>query len=241
MSPRFHNLRLGFNRRLKKLAFGHATEDFYQEITGLIHVGANYGQEAKAYDKLGLEVLWVEAIPEIHDSLRDVIQDFKKQKAIAALVTDVDGQEYQFNISNNNGLSSSIYELKDHKDIWPSVHYINSLKLKSKTLNSVLLDNNINPTDYQALVLDTQGSELLVLKGCLPLLQHIKYIKTEVANFEAYEGGCQLEELNQFITNQGFVEISRREMAQHKQGGSYYDIIYKRISATYSNEVFDID
>ncbi len=241
MSPRFHNLRLGINRRLKNLAFGHASENFYQDISGLIHVGANYGQEAKAYNKLELDVLWVEAIPEIYDSLQDVIHDFEKQKAVAALVTDVDGQDYHFNISNNNGLSSSIYELKDHKDIWPEVHYINSLKLQSKTLNSVILDNNINPTVYQALILDTQGSELLVLKGCLPLLQHIKYIKTEAADFEAYEGGCQLEELNQFITNQGFVEISRSEMAQHDQGGSYYDIIYKKIAPSYTNEVFDID
>ena len=37
---------------------------FLREITGLIHVGAHYGQERKIYAKRDLNVLWVEAAPD---------------------------------------------------------------------------------------------------------------------------------------------------------------------------------
>ncbi len=241
MSARYHNIQLGVRRRLKNLAFGHASAPFFQDISGLIHVGANYGQEAKDYNKLGINVLWIEALPDVHRILCTKIKNYSNQSAISALITDIDGKEYEFNISNNNGLSSSIFHLKGHKDIWPGVFYNSSIKLKSHTLNSVILNNNLNPADYQALVLDTQGSELLVLKGCIPLLHNLKYIKTEVADFDAYDGGCQFEELNQFITSFGFIEISRTEIARRKQGGSYYNIEYKKIQAGGGGEVFDID
>ena len=52
---------------------------------------------------------------------------------------------------------------------------------------------------YDALVLDTQGSELLVLKGAAGLLPNIKYVQAEVADFESYSGACrQLAETDVF-------------------------------------------
>ena len=69
---------------------------------------------------------------------------------------------------------------------------------------------------------------VLVLKGALPLLGNFKYIKTEVADFEAYKGCCQLADIETFLSQYGYTEYSRKAGGQHPQGGSYYDIVYKK-------------
>ena len=79
--------------------------------------------------------------------------------------------------------------------------------------------------------MDTQGSELLVLRGCGPLLRNIEFIKTEVPDFESYEGCCQLSDIQAFLEVHGFLEISRVEFARSPGRGSYYDIVFQRIQS----------
>jgi hypothetical protein len=78
------------------------------------------------------------------------------------------------------------------------------------------------------LIIDTQGSELLVLKGAIPILHHFKYIQTEVPDFEAYKDCCQIEDVKLFLRSKGFKEIFRRKFATHPGGGNYYDVIFQR-------------
>ena len=61
--------------------------------------------------------------------------------------------------------------------------------MNSITLDSIFEREKIK-NKYDALVLDTQVLELLVLEGG-KLLSYLKYIKTEVADFDAYQNGCQ--------------------------------------------------
>jgi len=198
-------------------------------ISGIVHVGANRGQEIGLYARFDLDVIWIEPIPEVFEQLINNSKPYKKQKAYQALITDMDDQEYQFNIASNNGASSSIFQLKGHKEIWPSVEMIDTISLKSKTLNTLFKNEGIDPSKYQALVMDTQGSELLVLKGSVPLLKHFKFIKTEVADFDSYEGGCQLVDIDAFMTSHGFRENHRRKFSKPtKAGGQYYNITYVR-------------
>ena len=198
-----------------------------KSISGIVHIGANIGQERQYYADHDLDVIWVEPIPEVFEKLIKNTKDYKKQRAFQALIADADHRPYEFHITNNNGESSSIFELKDHKEIWPGVHATKTISLKSKTLFSLFNEEKIDPSKYQGLVMDTQGSELLVLKGALPLLKHFKFIKTEVADFEAYEGCCQLSDINDFMLSNGFREYSRRNFARPtKAGGQYYNVIY---------------
>ena len=70
----------------------------------------------------------------------------------------------QLNIANNSGLSSSIFDLKLHKDIWPELDFVDHVKMVSETLDG-LVEREVIPPQIDALVVDTQGSELLVLRG----------------------------------------------------------------------------
>lgn len=222
-----NTLRKVVTKKIKSLFKGNP-DKLLKKVKGVIHVGANTGQEMQLYAKYGLSVVWIEPIPEIFETLKLNLEAISKQIALKGLVTDCDNMEYNFHLANNNGASSSILEMNLHHDIWPDVTYKNTIKLYSKTLPSLLKDNNINVSYYDMLVMDTQGSELLVLKGAISILENFKFIKTEVPDFESYKDCCQLKDLDLFLTGHGFMELSRHKFASHPDGGSYYDIIYKK-------------
>jgi len=203
-------------------------DHFLSKVNGVVHIGANHGQERLFYDKHGLEVLWIEAIPEVYEQLINNIAHLPKQKAIQALLTDVNGKEYDFHIANNQGASSSIYDFKKHQDIWPDVNYTSTISLTSHTFSTVVETEQLDMHKYQALIMDTQGSELLVLKGALEELKYFDYIKTEVPDFESYQDCCMLKDIEQFMHQNGYKEINRHKFASNEEGGSYFDIVYKK-------------
>ncbi len=220
-----------FLRPIKQALFNKSksTQDhFLKNVSGVIHVGANSGQERAHYDSFGLKTLWVEPIPSVFAELVSNIQSYPKQRALEALVTDRDDQPTQFHISSNFGASSSLLDLKEHELIWPEVKYTKTIQLTSVTLETLLKRENIEPNHYQALIMDTQGSELLVLKGAIGLLSGFTYIKTEVPDFESYKGCCQLPEVSDFMQQHGFEEWHRNRFAGKDGVGNYYDIVYKR-------------
>lgn len=206
----------------------------YNDIKGVIHVGANTGQETrdsgiKFYHSYNLNVIWVEPILNVYNKLQDNIKMYVKQRAFNALITDVDGQECDFFITNNNGESSSIFELNEHKRIWPTVHCTNKITITSKTLSSLLYEESISIDDYNLLNMDTQGSELLVLKGCVDILPKFKYISLEVADFASYKNGCKLNEIEDFLVSNGFKRISLTPWNKGYSSGDYYDALYERL------------
>jgi FkbM family methyltransferase len=212
-------------RRLRRL-FSPDPNRFLRGARGVVHVGANVGQERDLYDRHGLEVLWIEPIPDVFATLAANIAGFPRQRALECLVTDRDDASYQFNVANNDGESSSIFALKEHRDVWPKVDFTATITLKSSTLATLLAREQIDPTRYDALVMDTQGSELLVLQGAEPILEHFRFVKTEVPDFEAYAGCARLEDIEHFLASRGYAEISRHRFATRAGGGGYYDVVY---------------
>lgn len=204
-------------------------ERFLKDVFGVVHIGANSGQERELYNSYGVNVVWVEPIPDIFETLQNNIRNYPKQKAYKELITDVNGKNYEFNIANNNGASSSILDFKEHKELFPDVQYGSKVNLTSITLTKLFEQENIPLDNYQALIMDTQGSELLVLKGAIPILNAFTFIKLEVPDFEAYKDCCQVIDVEAFMKENGFAEVSRNEFAGNRGSGKYYDILYKRV------------
>ncbi|MGC4070689.1 MAG: FkbM family methyltransferase [Polyangiaceae bacterium] len=205
---------------------GCVEAEFLSRIEGLIHVGANIGQERELYARHGLEVLWFEPNPDVYGRLVRNLEAFPKQHAFPYLVTDRDDEEYPFYLSNNDGRSSSIFDLNLHQELWPNVFYEGAISLRSVTLDTVLERHAVSKRLLGALVMDTQGSELLVLKGAARHLSEIRYVKTEAADFEAYSKGCTVEQLTEYLSGFGFEEIVREPFASRKAVGTYYDVTY---------------
>lgn len=221
-------------RKLKSLLLriwvgprGHP-HHFLRHVNGVIHVGANSGQERDIYDAHGTRVVWIEPIPEVFAKLQANIAALPRQRAIQGLVSDTAGARHLFHVANNDGQSSSILPFKHHADIWPHIRFERTIELVSETLPSLLQQHSIDHRNYQALVLDTQGSELRVLRGANELLPSFRYIKVEASDFEVYEGCCTLDEISRFLADHGFTELSRRCFARRRQGGGCYDVTFAR-------------
>jgi FkbM family methyltransferase len=108
-------------RKVRRLLF--PWDSFLKKVPGVIHVGANTGQEREYYASLGLNVLWVEPIPDVFEELRSNIDTFSNQRACCCLLAAEHGTEYAFHIANNGGASSSILDFSKHGEIWPDVHF----------------------------------------------------------------------------------------------------------------------
>lgn len=216
---------------LKRL-FTHRAKDkldgFLGRCKGVIHVGANAGQERDLYARHGLRVVWIEALPNVFEELKTNIASYPGQIAVRGLLTAHDNETHVFHVANNNGQSSSILDLKYHKDIWPEVHFVDKIEMQSVTLPTLLASNNIDVSRYDALVMDTQGSELLILQGAGNLLERFAFIKTEAADFESYENCATVSSLCDFVAAKGFRLAGREKFAEHPNLGAYYDVLFVR-------------
>jgi hypothetical protein len=115
--------------------------------------------------------------------------------------------------------------------MFPKVYYSEELKLRSITLASLMKREALDPVAFQALVLDTQGSELMVLRGATTVLQHFRFVKVEVPDFESYKGCCVSSELSDFMTQQGFFERRRDAFCSVPGVGVYFDVLYERTAS----------
>ncbi len=212
-------------------------DSFLKDVKGIIHVGANTGQERDTYARHGLNVVWVEPNPVVFDILQVNIAGMSQQVAYRRLLAADDGVTSALHIANNNGLSSSILDLAQHCDIWPETVFVEDIVMTTTTLDRLVEDEHIDLGDYDALVLDTQGSELMVLKGASRILNRFRFVKAEVADFEAYVGCCQLAELSEFMHQRDFrlfrkdahiFERNTMNPAQRKTVGTYFDVLYRR-------------
>jgi FkbM family methyltransferase len=199
-----------------------------RKARGVVHVGANLGQERRRYDRRGISVVWVEPIPEVFEKLQRNIAEFPRQRAIRALVSDSDGQRVSFHVTDNGGRSSSMLELTGHRDVWPNVDVARTIELETVTLPKLLEGKGIDLTGFDALVMDVQGAELLVLKGAASILDHFTWIKAELFSFDAYKGAGQRPEVDAFLAGHGFRPVATRFHARHPSGGVVEDVIYRR-------------
>lgn len=181
-------------------------------IKGVLHVGASTGQERFLYDEIGArKVYWIEAIPEVFEQLKENLKPFPNQIAMTACVSNVDGQEVKFHISNNEAQSSSMLELDHHLIIHPEVEYIETIKLETKRLDTFFRIMEFDISFVNFLNLDLQGAELLALQGMGSLLKQFDYILTEVNKKSTYKNCVLIDDLDYFLLQNGFERVETGE------------------------------
>src|SRR6187402_1175926 len=126
-----------------RFARGHTEKYWLTKVKGVVHVGANHGQERTVYAHHGLRVVWVEAIPGVFRQLETNIQGYPGQRAVQAVLTDKDGEPVTFHLASNAGASSSIFEFSEHSRVWPEVETVEKLELTSTTLATVMENEGI--------------------------------------------------------------------------------------------------
>ena len=199
---------------MKKQMRRNIINEHISKSTGVFHLGAHVGQEAENYFNLNKSVIWVEAMPHVHEKLISNIEKFHNQQAFCALITDKDNQQYTFNVSNfKEGVSSSIFEFGDYSSgknsLWPTLNLtmIDKLELTSTTIDSLVTNNNINVSQYDFWILDLQGAELVALKGAEKSIEQCRFILGEISQDEVYKNGVLYPDLKRFLETKGFFPL----------------------------------
>lgn len=187
------------------------------QTPGVLHLGANTGQEAEAYVKQGItNIIWVEALPHIHSQLVKHVKNFAgTHTALLACLSDKDDQRVTFNIASNGGQSSSFLEFGTHKQEHPTVHFVGRVTMLTKRLDNLLKKHQLEIGENWFLNADLQGVELLALKGMGDLLHRFKYAYIEVNEKHLYKGCSLIKEMDDYLAGYG---LTRRETKMTSSG-----------------------
>lgn len=187
---------------------------------GIIHVGAHDLEEMDQYLSEGVSrIVWIEGNPDLVIKNSHLV-DGDYQKLIYGLIYSEDGKEVDFNITNNLQ-SSSILKFGKHKEYHPHVDFIESRKMITSRVDSLLEKNGVDPEKFDFINLDIQGVELQALKGFGKYLDEVKYIYTEINSGEVYKNNDSIEELDFFLKKFGFIRVETK-MTPFEWGDAFY-------------------
>ena len=201
--------KIGIYLYRKPIKFYYELEDeiknnLVKQSTGVLHIGAHFGQESSYYFQNGLKVIWIEALPDIFEKLQSKISRFEEQIAYCALLGNENLTETDFFISNNKGSASSVYRISE-KSNFKNVYIEKEVKLPMVRLDNLLA--NVDLKVFTHWVLDVQGAELLVLQGAGDLISYCKSITIEVSSRETYLGGVKYAELKEYLSALSFFPL----------------------------------
>tara|TARA_B110001452_G_C15239291_1_gene429100 strand:- start:711 stop:1352 length:642 start_codon:yes stop_codon:yes gene_type:complete len=189
-------------------------------ITGVFHIGACDCEELGFYNnKLGLEnkdVIWIDAI-------KEKVENAKKRGITTIyneVITDKDGDEIEFNVTNNLA-SSSILELGTHAKEHPHIHYTHKIKMKSITIDSFLKKYDINNNLLNFWNLDIQGAELLALQGGCESMQSVDIMYLEVNKNELYKNCGLISDIDNFLSKHNFKRV-KTNITKYGWGDAIY-------------------
>lgn len=190
--------------------------DCGKNISGVIHVGAHFGQEYWDYKNAGVpNIVFFEPVPSTFEVLRKQVPDSVICHNVALGNSN---SKIEMNIeTTNSGQSSSVLLPKLHLVDYPHITFTEKITVDMFRLDDFLK----NTRDYNFMNIDVQGYELEVLKGSSNLLKEINYVVCEVNNCELYENGALHDEITDFLSRHGLNLIEINWLAK-SWGNAYY-------------------
>ena len=175
----------------------------------LVQVGASGGQELEDFIEAGItDALLIEPLDMPFSVLQHRVQNIPTYVPFKALVSSINGKEFDFHIASNGGQSSSLLEPGDHLEAYPHVTFSYTMKLTGYRLDSLFAylqnEKRIRFDHVDMLYLDVQGAELYVLKGAGEMLEKVKYVWTEIGTGSGYKGGASYKDMINYLDLYGY-------------------------------------
>ncbi len=198
----------------------------------IAHIGAHLGEEAGYYEELGAEVVvWVEANPDMFERLRDKFTSrppggHTEHVLVNALIADVGGEQRDLYLAGQDGEASSLMRQTDKlKQKMPWVAETGKIvRAPTYTIDTVMQEAGIPVGALDTLILDTQGAELICLKGLDAYSDGIRYLLSEGTTSAYFDGGVLFGELRQTLEARGFLYVPMGINTAGK--GVHYDFMF---------------
>lgn len=150
--------------------------------------------------------IWPDSNIIAFEGLKEVDEFYKEKKVtyFTELVGDIDGREVQYHYHTAYLGGNSYYRENDEfspaaKDIYTKE---NQQTRHLRTVDSLIKDNNLPYPDF--VKIDTQGSEVDILKGMTECLKHVKHLIIELQHVEYNIGANLVSTSLPFIESLGF-------------------------------------
>jgi FkbM family methyltransferase len=150
----------------------------------LIYVGAHQGNSLQNFINDYEKIYAFEANPYFCEILKLRFQKNQNVNIINAAVCEKHNEIVEFNISKNNGDSSSLLQANPENTLYKDIEANQKIKVKTVNLYNFCEENQINVID--SYISDLQGYDFIVLKTLKPLIvsKRIKTIQCEVEKNE---------------------------------------------------------
>ena len=186
-------------------------------IKGIIHVGMWDFVEYGCYTKLvGNNVIGIEANPQVYKDMAKPVADKWGFKCFNEFLSDKDKEVRDFYFA---GEGSSLFKGQ------PQWNKNVSIKVQTKTLATVIEENEIDMNGYDFLNIDAEGAEFDVLKGFEKYLDHINVIDLETSYDDRHRSGADHNTIVQWLSERGF---ELKEMSDSYQSQNWGDSVFAR-------------
>lgn len=188
------------------ISFRQLKQKYDMNISGVIHIGAHFGQEAKDYVDNGItEMVFFEPLSEnlevLEYNLSYVANDANIMIYPVALGNEE--KEVEMYVSNRDRMCSSVLKPKVVLEQYPDITFDERETVEMMRLD----DTDLEFDNFNFLNIDVQGYELEVLKGGAKTLEGIDYIYTEINRAEVYENTPHVDELDSYLKPYGFIRV----------------------------------
>jgi len=189
-------------------------------VSNILHIGAHKAEEHDTYILNGAKkIIWIEANEKLAKELRLKL-DPNINTVIESVISDKDDESVTFTITNN-GESSSILELGLHKQLFPAITPTEKIIKKTKTINTIFEENQIDFSFIEFINIDIQGAELLALRG-IEDFTNIKGIYTEVNTDYVYKNCALIGEIDDYLKTFNFERVETQMWHNHPWGDALY-------------------
>jgi len=191
-------------------------ERYKMNISGVIHVGAHYGEEVLDYINSGVNnIVLFEPLEDNFRVLKERTNYLDANIDLHQVALGSSIQKTKMYVSDNEKQSSSI--------LVPNIHLTHHPNVNFPDIEEVTVDilDNFNYKNYNYLHLDVQGYELEVLKGSSETLKYIDYVYCEVNRDELYEGNAYIEQIDEFL-----LQYNMKRVETYWVGDIWGDALY---------------
>jgi FkbM family methyltransferase len=184
----------------------------YSEIDVVVDVGVAKGTPDLYEGLKGKPIVLIEAFPQYFDFL---IREYPEATLIRECLSDK-VEELDFYVRDKSSTSS----------LNKGVDFSKTLNLVTKTLDSAL-SGFVQENDRVCLKLDTEGSELKILKGASQILNQCPYVISEATLNPTLQGSNNMFELIDFMRSVGFSIYDFVNIRKNKDRIDQLDIIFQ--------------
>ncbi|MEG4838610.1 FkbM family methyltransferase, partial [Microcoleus sp. B9-D4] len=188
---------------------------------GIISIGA---YDHKTLKRLNLpntiKTLLIDANPTAVERLQENFADRPNIQVVQAAIAN-HNDTVTLHLASLES-TSSILPWQQYSKIYPNIKETQQLTLPSRTLDTLLQELHLSTTDFNILILDIQGAELLALEGATQLLNTLDAIYTTVHYQELFKGGALAEQVDLFLTDYQFQRVAEETPYHPAWGEAFY-------------------